>query len=116
MALSIYISVWILNSFNFSLATRLLPRLPTSLFLLAQFFMTVSMPFSYYMFAHKENPLTLLTVVNAILTGVATLFLGKYYSVIGIAWGFLLIQLLIIPFIFLIWYRCRAKWHGRMAL
>lgn len=59
MALSIYILVWILNGFNFSLATRLLPLLPTSLFLLAQFFMTVSMPFSYYMFADKKNPLML---------------------------------------------------------
>ena len=115
IALSIYILVWILDGFNFPLASRLLPILPTSLFLLAQFFMTVSIPFSYYMFAHKENPLTLLTVVNAILTGTATLILGKYYSAIGIAWGFLLIQALIIPFIFFIWYRCRLKWHGRMV-
>lgn len=112
VALMLYIFVFILNVFNISLATRILPLLPTGLFILAQLFMYISLPFSYYMFAHKKNPLMLLTIINALFSGVFTVVLGRYYNVVWIAFGFLIIQSMMIPFIFLIWHRSRIAWHS----
>ena len=111
----LYILVLLLNVLNFSLANRLLPLLPTGIFILAQLFMYISMPFSYYMFAHKENPLMLLTIVNAVFSSVLTVLLGKYRDVVWVAFGFLFIQSLMIPCIFLIWRRSRIAWHGEQG-
>jgi O-antigen/teichoic acid export membrane protein len=111
-ALMIFFLVWVLNVLNISLANRILPLLPTGLFLLAQLFMCVSMPFSYYMIAHKQNPLVALTVLNSLFTFASTVILGKNYNVTVVALGFLIIQSIMIPFIFLIWRRSRITWHS----
>jgi O-antigen/teichoic acid export membrane protein len=115
IAFIIWFLVYMLNAFDFHLAkrlaARLLPPLPTGLFLLAQVFLIVSLPFSSYLRAHKKEPLMFLSVLAGILTGLSTLILGKYYSATGMAIGYLSINMLLMPFVFLIWYRCRAEWH-----
>lgn len=120
IALSIYVAIWILGWLDFSFAIRfskrILPLNIAVLFLLAQLLMYVSAPFSYYMFAHKKNPLTGLTVVNAVITGFSTFFLGKYYSAFELALGFFLIQLFVIPCIFLIWHQRRNEWHSEAVV
>lgn len=112
IAIAICILVWFLNFYGCSIAKRILPLKHMLLFMLPKMIITLSVPFSYYMFAHKKNPLMVLTVINAILTICSTFILGKIYSVIGMGYGFLVIQLSIVPFIFIIWYRCRTVWHG----
>jgi hypothetical protein len=120
IALLIYVTIWFLNWLDFPFAVhlskRILPLNILALFLLAQLVMTVSTPFSYYMFAHKKNPLTLLTVVNGALTGLSTFFFGKYYSAFEIALSFFSIQLIVVLFILLIWYQCRDKWHSEVVV
>jgi len=111
-ALSIWILVFSLNKIHFPLIDRILPPLPLALFLMATFTQTISIPFSIYLRAHKEEPAMVLSVVSAILICTSNLTFGKYYSVTGMATGYLLINILIIPFLLRIWYQCRAKWHG----
>ena len=111
LALAIWLLVYVFYATGFSLATRLLPPLPTGLFLLAQVILVTTIPFSSYLRAHKKEPLMFLSAMSAILVGLSTLILGKYYSATGIAIGYLSINMLLIPFVFLIWYRCRAEWH-----
>ncbi|MEW6419822.1 MAG: hypothetical protein AB1480_17195 [Nitrospirota bacterium] len=112
---AIWFLVYMLNTLDFHLAkrlaARLLPPVPTGLFLSAQIFLIASLPFSSYLRAHKKEPLMFLSVLAGILTGLSTLILGKYYSATGMAIGYLSINMLLIPFVFLIWYRCRAVWH-----
>ena len=116
IALAVWIFVYIINGIDFSLANRLaarlLPPLPIGLFILAQILITVSAPFSFYMRAHKREPIVVPSVSMAIGTGLSALILGKYYSVIGMAVGYLVVSIIIIPFIFFIWYRCRSLWHS----
>lgn len=117
IAFAIWFSVYMLNALDFHLAirlaSRLLPPLPTGLFLLAQVLLIASIPFSSYLRAHKKEPLMFLSVLQGLLTGLSTLLLGKYYSATGAAIGYLSINMLLIPFVILIWYRCRAKWHTK---
>ncbi|MBT9141312.1 MAG: hypothetical protein DDT30_01901 [Dehalococcoidia bacterium] len=104
--------VYILNVLGHPLATRLLPPLPTGLFMLATFIMTTLLPFSVYLRAHKKEPLLFISVMGAILVSISNLILGKYFGATGMATGYLAVNIVLIPFIVLVWYRCRAMWHG----
>lgn len=111
LALSIWTLVYFLHAMRFSIAARLLPPLPTALFVLAQLIIILPSPCSHYLRAHKKEPLMFVSVFCGILTGLSTLILGKYYAAVGIGLGFLILNLIFQPFVVLIWYRCRAKWH-----
>lgn len=115
MALTIWLFVLLLNAVDYSMAarfaSRILPPLPTGLLVLAQFLLLTTTPFSTYLRAHKKEPLMLSSFIYAVLMGCSTFFLGKYYSVTGMASGYLVLNIIFMPITFLIWYRCRTKWH-----
>ncbi len=108
---SIWFLVYMLYASNLSFATRLLPPLPTGLFILAQVLVNISGPFGCYLRAHKKEPLMFISVLSGVLVGLSTLILGKYYSVTAIATAFLIVHLIVIPVVIIIWYYCRKEWH-----
>jgi len=116
MAATIWSFVCVLNILNFSVAqhfaSRLLSPLHTGIFLLAQLFIVTSIPFSAYLRAHKKEPLMLISVISGLLIGLSTFYLGKLYSVMGMAVGYLILNIILIPFVLLIWRRCRREWHA----
>jgi O-antigen/teichoic acid export membrane protein len=120
VASSLWLSICILNGTHHPLASgfasRLLPPLPVGLLLGAQILQISSMPFSAYMRAHKQEPILVLSISAAIMAGLSALILGKYYSATGMAFGYFIVNLLIIPFVFVIWHRFRHEWHGDGAL
>jgi O-antigen/teichoic acid export membrane protein len=115
VALSIWGAVCLLNAIDHPvavhLASRLLAPLPTSFFLLGQVLMVISAPFSTYLRAHKEEPAMVVSVTAAIAIALATLILGKYFSAMGVSIGYFLVHVVAVPFVFLIWSRCRVLWH-----
>lgn len=111
LAIAIWFLAYILYALGHPFAIRILPPLPTGIFLLAQIIQTISFPISSYLRAHKREPLLFLSVMFAILTTLSTLILGKYFSSIGIAAGYLFANIIIFPFMVLVWYRCRTDWH-----
>jgi O-antigen/teichoic acid export membrane protein len=111
LAITIWFLVYILYKLDHPFATRILPPLPTGLFLLAQVIQTISFPISSYLRAHKKEPLLFLSVIFACLSALSALILGRYFSSIGIAAGYLLANIIIFPFMVLFWYRCKTKWH-----
>jgi hypothetical protein len=110
--LCIWLVIYLLYYINSPFAYRLLPPIPAGLFLLGQLVITIPSPCANYMRAHKKEPLLFLSVLNGILTGISTFFFGKYFSVIGIASGFLILNLIMQPLVVLIWYRFRIKYHS----
>ena len=109
--LSIYVFVLGLNHFYVDLAARVLPPLPTALFLMAQCLMISSTTFSMYMRAHKQEPIMFLNVLGALLIVLLIFLLGKSYAAIGMAFAYLLVITTIVPLIAIIWYRLRQKWQ-----
>jgi len=103
--------VYILNRFNHPFAARLLPLLPTTLFLMAQVIIRLSLPFTVYLRAHKKEPILWLVTGGAVLTAFSTFILGKYYSVAAIGFGSLLINIAVVISLVLLWHRCRIEWH-----
>jgi len=110
-SLIILFFIYIINKFNFPLASRLLTPFVTALLLIAQALVVFSMPFSSYLRAHKKEPLMILSVLSGLSIGFATLLLSKYCTVREVAIGYLVVTVIIIPIIFIIWVRCKAIWH-----
>ncbi len=113
---SIWLIIYLLYYINSPFAYRLLPPIPAGLFLLGQLVITIPGPCANYLRAHKKEPLLFLSVLNGILTGISTFIFGKYFSVIGIASGFLILNLIMQPLVVLTWYRFRLKYHLHSAL
>jgi O-antigen/teichoic acid export membrane protein len=116
IAVSIWGGVCLLNVIDnptaANFASRLLPPIPTGFFLLGQLLLVMSAPFSIYLRAHKKEPIMVVSVTAAIFIALATLILGKYFSATGVSIGYFLVHVIAVPFVFLIWFRCRAKWHS----
>jgi hypothetical protein len=93
------------------LGRRFIPASQASYLLAAVCILTVVYAFAVYLRAHKQEPMVFLSLVTAILQGGATWYLGKYYTSNEVAMGFLLVNLLSFPCVFLIWRRCRSVWH-----
>lgn len=108
-AVCIWLFVYVLYEYGFHLATRLLPPLPTALFLLAQILVIFSSPFAVYMRAHKTEPIVHLSVLAAVLNGISAFTLGKYYAANGMALGYLVSTIVLIPLVILIWHRFRSE-------
>jgi len=105
--------IFLLNTFNFSIAQRLLPLFPAGLVLLGQTLMELTAPFSIYLRAHRKEPYVWLSVITGVCVGFSTWFLGSRFGVIGMSSGYLaIVAVFTLPCGVLIWYRCRAKWHG----
>lgn len=110
-ALSIWLLVFALNRLHHPFANRLLSSVSTGYMLLATIIVSVSLPMSTYLRAHKKEPLLALSVIGGLLTGATVIVLGKYYSADGVAIGYLIVTAIVTPFVALIWYRRRGDWH-----
>jgi hypothetical protein len=111
-ALTIWAGVVLLNALDSPFADRLLPPTPTACLLIATIIVSVSLPMSTYLRAHKKEPLMPLSLAMGVLTSAAVVVLGKYYSAAGVAFGYLLIMSTVTPFVALVWHRRRAEWHA----
>ena len=108
---AIFTLVLALNHYHHRLANRLLPPLPTGLFLLATIVYAGCGPMAAYLRAHKKEPLLFVSILMGVLAGLSTWLLGKYYAAFGMAIGYLAVFLLITPITAAVWQRCRVAWH-----
>lgn len=111
VALILWCVVATLNYVHHPWASRFLSPLPTGLFLAAQVLTAVSFPASAYLRAHKKEPLFWVSVTAGGLIMISNLVLGRYFSAMGMAAGYLFMAILIIPVVFIIWNNCRQQWH-----
>ena len=101
-----------LNAIGHQMANRLLSPLPAGLFLLASFTMVLTYPLSTYLRAHKQEPLIWVSILGAVAMALTTWLTARYSTVTGIAWGYLAINLLVLPAIVFVWIRRRSEWHS----
>jgi len=107
-----WLIVYILNVLQHPFAARLLPPLPMGIFAFAQIFQAISVPMAGYLRAHKQEPLLLISVLAAILITCSNVFLGRYFSAMGMAVGYMISLLIVIPLVAWQWYRLKGIWHG----
>jgi len=111
--IALWFVVYFLYVFNHPFSIRLLPPLPTGLFLLGQIAMITSGFFAVYLRAHKREPFLGLSIVNGVLMGLFTWLLGSRFAATGMAIGYLAVCVFfVLPNGIVIWYRCRTAWHS----
>jgi hypothetical protein len=74
-----------------NLGDRFLPVWQMAIFLGSIFGQILISNWAIYMRAHKQEPMMLLSIIGALLTGFSTLFLGYYFSSFGVILGFCLL-------------------------
>jgi O-antigen/teichoic acid export membrane protein len=104
--------VWAVNAYDPQIASRMLPPNETVLFLLATLAGVPSQCFGYYLIAHKKNPMMVLGLVAGIVNLAMVVVLVKLLGTYGAGLSVLLLNcLLVVPWHFAIWRRCRRLWH-----
>lgn len=88
---------------------RILSPLPTALFLFAQILTYSSMPCAAYMRAHKREPIMWVSVLFGVTMILSNMILGKLFSALGMAAGYLFATMTFTPFVYYIWYRFRRR-------
>jgi O-antigen/teichoic acid export membrane protein len=111
-ATAVLLLVFGLNFYEHPLSHRILPPLPTTLFLSAIIFYAAAQTMSAYLRAHKKEPLLHVSVLVGLFVGLSTWLLGKYYAALGMAVGYLAISALMFPIIVMVWRHCRKTWHA----
>jgi len=105
--------VWGLYWSGWWLAERLLPPLPTAVFLMATTLYQWPRCQDFYLRAHKREPLWWLNAISSLLIGLLVWQLGASYGATGAAVGYLTAVLaFILPGKMYLWERCRREWHG----
>ena len=111
--LGIWVLVKTLGALHHPLALRLLPPSSTAYLLVATIILAASLPMSTYLRAHKREPLLGISLASGFLTGVVVVIAGRFYSVEGVAIGYLAVMATVTPFVGLVWQRCRTDWHSQ---
>ncbi len=111
-AVGLEAAILLLRALDSKLAMRILPPLPSALFLLGMVLMQISAVQAVYLRAHKREPFAALSAVAALLVAGLSCYFGKWYGATGAAASYCGATLLfILPVATLIFIRCRRLWH-----
>jgi hypothetical protein len=113
VAIIIFLGIYFINAFQFPIAKRFLPPLPTAFFLGGAVIICVGLPMSAYLRAHKKEPLMFLSILCGIFTSTAVFVTVKYFSIDLMAIMHFLSILIFTPFIFIIWLNFRRENHPK---
>jgi O-antigen/teichoic acid export membrane protein len=101
----------VMDYFDFSYSKRLLDIKTAGIFIFTTIVLCVSLPFSTYLRAHKQEPLLKISLIGGILNVFLVWYLTIDYSAYGAAIAYMMVTLLQMPFIFITWYQKRIEWH-----
>jgi len=115
VALTLFLFVWlaiyILYQTGNHFSQRILSPLPAGLFIIAQIISVLTFPLSFYLRAHKKEPLLWISLFFGLMVGSSIFIFGRFYGVVGMAMSYLVANLFVTPIVVIIWYRCRKEWH-----
>lgn len=104
--------IFLLNVYLPRYADRLLPPLPTAIFVAAIILYQLPHSQVFYVRAHKREPFLAVNILSSVAIGLSVWILGGIWGPTGAATGYLaVVGLLILPTHTLIWQHCRHRWH-----
>lgn len=65
-----------------------------------------------YMRCHKKEPMVVLSVVMGLLCSISTVVFGKFFGVLGITIGFLLLNIVSFIWTYFIFVKKKKEWHN----
>lgn len=112
LAFVIYmVRYWNIQFNGMYLGNRFLPYLPMFLMMIPVFLNQFTGSWAIYLRSHKKEPLLAFSIVSGILCSLSTIFLGRYFGVMGVSGGYCLITLLLFPWAYSIYRIKKKEWH-----
>lgn len=111
MLFFLLIFIYLINYLEIPLSYRFLNDFPFTLLVIAVFVNQHGNGWATYLRCHKKEPLLLNTIVGALTCGISTIFLGKYYGVIGMVGGYCILRILLTGWNFLVFKAKKREWH-----
>ncbi len=103
--------IW-LNRWHSPLATRCLPPWEVGVILMATVINVIVNCLAAYLRSHKEEPLLLVSTLNAVIQGGATWYFGMRYSSAGMSVGYFVVCIVyMLPAVVWVWRSYREKFH-----
>jgi len=91
---------------------RFLDYLPMFLMMAALILNQFSFSWASYLRCHKQEPYLLMSIVTGVLCILSTIFIGKYFGVIGITLGYFLITFCSVIWAYRTFLRKKHEWHS----
>ena len=104
--------VYLVHALALPFSQRILSPLPAGFLALSVVAMSAPVAQSIYLRAHKREPLTALSLIQALLTAVLAAVCGQRYGVIGMSASYFAVTAVMAPGVTLLWSRCRKEWHA----
>ena len=95
-----------------SLGDRFLPYLPMLMMMLPILLNHIIAAWATYLRCHKREPLLVPSITMGILCSLSTIYLGRYFGVLGITTGYMILVILNFVWVFFIFKMKKVKWHN----
>lgn len=110
--------VWLLRVWEISiggrlLANRFLNYLPMILMMIPLFINQYVSSWATYLRCHKQEPFLLNSICAGIACCLSTIFLGKWFGVLGVTGGYCFITVVFLPWGYWIYKTKKKEWHGK---
>ena len=102
--------------FHVAMAERILPMSALIGLLVGGVATNVGQSLTAYLRAHRQEPILVMSVVTALLSGTSVLLLAYLSGPGAIAWGYATVIVFGLAWEWAIWERCRREWHGELPL
>ena len=111
-----FLIVFIIRSNNIQingklLGLRFLNYIPLIFMMIPAFLNQFTASWAIYLRCHKEEPFLINSIVGGILCTFSTIYLGKYFGVIGITSGYCALSILMFPWGYRIYKKKKYEWH-----
>jgi O-antigen/teichoic acid export membrane protein len=93
------------------ISDRFIPFLPLFFMMCTILLNLIVSSWATYLRCHKKEPYLLNSIVAGVLSAASTIILGKYYGLLGISAGYLLLNILMFPWAYKIFTDKRKLWH-----
>ena len=94
------------------LGDRFLGYIPMIFLMIPVFLNQFVSSWGTYLRCHKKEPYLVTSITLGILCSLSTIYLSKYYGVIGVTSGYCFIVMLVFPWAFYIYKSKREEWHN----
>lgn len=98
---------------NMDLGNRFLPYTPMVLMMIPLFINQYVNSWATYLRCHKQEPFLINSIVGGVLCCLSTIFMGKYFGVLGITGGYCLITFTMFFWGHWIFITKKKDWHGK---
>jgi len=109
-------SVYLLSYFNIKIgdtiiADRFIPIIPLFAMIFTVMMNHIVSSWATYLRCHKQEPFLINSIVGGVLSAISTIYFGKLFGIIGITLGYLILNILMLPWAYKIFIIKRKAWH-----